>query len=62
MEYRLHGGIGQFPNVRLPGPLKCCLEAIEASGRLTMPGAQLRCFRCRALLVVDEMGAWTLTA
>ena len=58
----LDAATGQFPHVRLPGPLTCCLKSIEARGRLADPGAQLPCPECQAVLLVDAVGAWTLAA
>jgi hypothetical protein len=58
----LDAATGQFPHVRLPGPLTCCLKSIEARGRLAEPGARIRRPECQAVLLVDAVGAWTLAA
>ena len=47
----------KYRHVRLPGLLKCCLESVQASGRLTGPDAQLQCHVCQAVLEVDQAGA-----
>jgi hypothetical protein len=48
----------RYRPVRLPGLLKCCVESVQASGRLTGPGEQLQCHVCQAVLEVDQAGAW----
>ena len=34
--------------------LRCCVESIKASGRLTRTGSQMQCHVCEAVVVVDE--------
>ena len=49
-----------YRHMRLPGLLKCCMQSIQASGRLTRPGTQLQCHVCQAVVEVDQAGAWAL--
>ena len=48
----------RYRHVRLRGLLQCCVESIEASGRLTQTGSQMQCHVCEAVVVVDDAGAW----
>lgn len=48
----------RYRHVRMRGLLRCCVESIEASGRLTQAGSQLQCHVCEAVVVVDNAGAW----
>ena len=50
----------KYRHVRRTGLLKCCMDSVQASGRLTGPGAQLQCHVCQAIVEVDEAGAWVL--
>jgi len=48
----------RYRHVRLRGLLRCCVESIEASERLTRTGSQMQCHVCEAIVMVDDAGAW----
>jgi len=48
----------RYRHVRLRGLLRCCVESIETSARLTQTGSQMQCHLCEAVVVVDDARAW----
>jgi len=57
-----HDPLGPMPamhrHIRMRGLMSCCFDTVGTSRRMTQPGSQIQCHVCRAVLAVDDVGAW----